>query len=304
MKQQTAKTKSGDALNNSELRARSRSEPYFKWLARRILRVRLAWASLAVLFVVILMAIFAPVITSEGTTTVYLERVLQGPSLEHPMGTDNLGRDVLTRIIYGARVSLSAGLVSTGIGLTIGTFLGVIAGYFVGRTDTVIMRLMDALLAFPSLVLALAITAMLGPSLTNAMVAIGIVTVPVFSRLARAQVLAIKHVDYIEAAHAIGMGNVRILYRHIGPNMMTPIIIQATLSIAFAILTEASLSFLGLGVQPPTPSWGFMLNVGREYVDQAPWLAIFPGLVIFLVVMAFNLLGDAIRDAFDPRLRL
>jgi peptide/nickel transport system permease protein len=220
------------------------------------------------------------------------------------MGTDDLGRDVLSRIIYGARASLIAGVVATGIALLIGTALGIVSGYALGPTDTVISRVMDALLAFPGLILALAITAALGPSLVNAMIAIGIVGVPRFARLARAQVLSVRGNEYVEAVRALGASNTRILLRHIAPNILTPVIIQTSLSVAFAILTEASLSFLGLGVQPPTPSWGFMLNQGRDYIAQAPWLAVFPGIAIFLVVMAFNLLGDAIRDALDPRLRL
>jgi peptide/nickel transport system permease protein len=211
---------------------------------------------------------------------------------------------VLSRIIFGTRASLSAGVVATGIGLAVGATLGLLSGFFLGPIDTVIMRVMDALLAFPGLILALAITAALGPSLINAMIAIGVVSVPRFARLARGQVLTLNDADYVTAARAVGARNMRILFRHIGPNMLTPIIIQVSLSVAFAILTEASLSFLGLGVQPPTPSWGFMLNQGRDYISQAPWLAIFPGITIFLVVMAFNLLGDAVRDALDPRLRL
>jgi peptide/nickel transport system permease protein len=249
-------------------------------------------------------AVFAAVLAPDNPTKSVLTQVLQAPSLSHPMGTDDLGRDVLSRIIYGARASLIAGVVATGIALAIGTVLGVISGYFLGVTDMIIFRVMDALLAFPGLILALAITAALGPSLVNAMIAIGIVGIPRFARLARAQVLAIRKTEYIEAVRALGASSARILARHIAPNILTPIIIQTSLSVAFAILTEASLSFLGLGVQPPTPSWGFMLNQGRDYIGQAPWLAIFPGVAIFLVVMAFNLLGDAIRDALDPRLRL
>jgi peptide/nickel transport system permease protein len=254
--------------------------------------------------IAILLALFAGLIAPDSPTKANLENALLSPSLAHPMGTDDLGRDVLSRIIFGTRASLSAGVVATGIGLAVGATLGLLSGFFLGPIDTVIMRVMDALLAFPGLILALAITAALGPSLINAMIAIGVVSVPRFARLARGQVLTLNDADYVIAARAVGARNMRILFRHIGPNMLTPIIIQVSLSVAFAILTEASLSFLGLGVQPPTPSWGFMLNQGRDYISQAPWLAIFPGITIFLVVMAFNLLGDAVRDALDPRLRL
>ena len=283
---------------------RSAPEPYWHWVTRRALHVRLARVSLAIVVIAALMAILAGVIVPYNPTQAVLGAVLEAPSVAHPMGTDDLGRDVLSRVIAGARASLAAGVVATGIGLTVGSVLGLVSGYFLGLVDTVIMRVMDAMLAFPGLVLALAITAALGPSLINAMIAIGVVSVPHFARLARGQVLLLRRTDYVEAARALGVSDRRIMARHVAPNMLTPIIVQASLSIAFAILTEASLSFLGLGVQPPTPSWGFMLNQGRDYLGQAPWLAVFPGIAIFLVVMAFNLLGDAIRDALDPRLRL
>ncbi|HEY8291486.1 MAG TPA: ABC transporter permease [Thermomicrobiales bacterium] len=283
---------------------RSVPEPYWRWFIKRVLRVRLAGVSLAIIVLAVGMALFAGLLAPDNPTKSDLTQVLQVPSLAHPMGTDDLGRDVLSRIIYGARASLVAGVIATGIALTIGASLGIISGYTLGIVDTVISRIMDALLAFPGLILALAITAALGPSLVNAMIAIGIVGIPRFARLARAQVFTVRGVEYIEAVRALGASNARILTRHIAPNILTPIIIQTSLSVAFAILTEASLSFLGLGVQPPTPSWGFMLNQGRDYIAQGPWLAIFPGIALFLVVMAFNLLGDAIRDALDPRLRL
>lgn len=283
---------------------RSAPQAYWRWVLGRIWRVRLAPVSLTIVLIAIFMAIFAGVIAPDSPTHAELGDVLLSPSRHHLMGTDDLGRDVLSRIIYGTRASLSAGVVATGIGLAIGATLGLLSGFFLGPIDTILMRVMDALLAFPGLILALAITAALGPSLINAMIAIGVVSVPRFARLARGQVLTLNDADYVTAARSVGARNMRILFRHIGPNMLTPIIIQISLSVAFAILTEASLSFLGLGVQPPTPSWGFMLNQGRDYISQAPWLAIFPGVTIFLVVMAFNLLGDAVRDALDPRLRL
>lgn len=275
-----------------------------QWVFRRVLRVRLAPLSLAIVVVAVLLAFLSPLLAPYDPTRADLNAVLHPPDVAHLMGTDDLGRDLLSRIIFGSRASLSAGVVSTGIALVIGTALGLLSGYFVGMLDLAVMRVMDALLAFPGLILALAITAALGPSLVNAMVAIGIVGIPHFARLARGQVLTLRDLDYVISARSIGAGDRQILVSHIVPNMLTPIVVQTSLSVAFAILTEASLSFLGLGVQPPTPSWGFMLNQGRDYIGQAPWLAIFPGVSIFLVVMAFNLLGDAIRDALDPRLRI
>lgn len=275
-----------------------------QWVFRRVLRVRLAPLSLAIVVVAVLLAFLSPLLAPYDPTRADLNAVLHPPDVAHLMGTDDLGRDLLSRIIFGSRASLAAGVVSTGIALVIGTVLGVLSGYFVGLLDLTVMRVMDALLAFPGLILALAITAALGPSLVNAMVAIGIVGIPHFARLARGQVLTLRDLDYVISARSIGAGDRQILVSHIVPNMLTPIVVQTSLSVAFAILTEASLSFLGLGVQPPTPSWGFMLNQGRDYIGQAPWLAIFPGVSIFLVVMAFNLLGDAIRDALDPRLRI
>ena len=275
-----------------------------RWVFRRVLRVRLAPLSLGIVVAAVLLAFLSPLLAPYDPTRADLNAVLHPPDIAHLMGTDDLGRDLLSRIIFGSRASLSAGVVSTGIALLVGTALGVVSGYFVGLLDLAVMRVMDALLAFPGLILALAITAALGPSLVNAMVAIGIVGIPHFARLARGQVLTLRDLDYVISARSVGAGDRQILVSHIVPNMLTPIVIQASLSVAFAILTEASLSFLGLGVQPPTPSWGFMLNQGRDYIGQAPWLAVFPGVSIFLVVMAFNLLGDAIRDALDPRLRI
>jgi peptide/nickel transport system permease protein len=301
---ETALPEQPESLLRTDSRLRGTPRTYWRWVIGRILRVRLARLSLSIVLLAIFMAIFAGVIAPYSATKAELSNVLLAPTLAHPMGTDDLGRDVLSRIILGTRASLSAGVVATGIGLAIGTTIGLFSGFFLGAVDTVIMRVMDALFAFPGLILALAITAALGPSLINAMIAIGVVSVPRFSRLARGQVLTLNDADFVTAARSVGARNMRILFRHIGPNMLTPIIIQVSLSVAFAILTEASLSFLGLGVQPPTPSWGFMLNQGRDYVGQAPWLAVFPGITIFLVVMAFNLLGDAVRDALDPRLRI
>jgi peptide/nickel transport system permease protein len=229
--------------------------------------------------------------------------VLSPPSWRHPFGTDDIGRDILSRVVYGSRVSLQAGLFTVAVALSVGLPLGLLAGFFGGRIDDLIMRGIEVILSFPTLVLALGITVVLGPKLIHALFAIGIVFVPHFARLMRAQVLSIKENDFVAAARALGASDQRVMRRHILPNCLAPILVQSSFSIAFAILTEAALSFLGLGTQPPTPSWGIMLAMGRGYLEQAPWLGAFPGLAIFLTVLGFNLLGDGIRDALDPRLK-
>jgi peptide/nickel transport system permease protein len=219
------------------------------------------------------------------------------------LGTDELGRDTLTRVMFGAQASLEVGILAVGISLVLGSLLGLVAGYVRGPTDATLMRIMDGLLALPTLVLALAITAMLGPSLNNAMLAIGITGVPVFARLVRGQVLAVREQDFVQAARSLGAGHLRMIRRHILPNVSSPIVVQASLAMPTAILAEAGLSFLGLGVQPPTPSWGGMLNTAKGYLQQDAWLAVAPGVAIFVTVLGFNFLGDALRDALDPRLR-
>lgn len=251
----------------------------------------------------IVSAIFAPLIAPYDPVEQDILSLLQGPSLNHLLGTDELGRDTLSRVIYGSRVSLMVGVIAVSISLIIGSALGLIAGYGRGLIDTVIMQIMDALLAFPTLALALAITAMLGPSLNNTMIAIGITGIPAFARLVRGQVLSLRDLDYVQAAQASGGSNYRIVMQHILPNTMAPIIVQASITIPAAILAEAGLSFLGLGIQPPTPSWGAMLNTARGYIQMSPWLSIVPGVAIFITVLAFNFLGDALRDILDPRLR-
>ena len=268
---------------------------------RRLVRRRGAMVGLAVVVFFIVLALFAPFVAPYDPLQTSWSAIRKAPSAAHLFGTDEIGRDVLARVIWGARASLSAGLVSVCISLSFGVPIGLIAGYVGGLTDGLISRLTDAMLACPFLILAIALAAFLGPSLTNAMIAIGISATPVFIRLTRAQVLAVKVEDYVEAARAVGNSHLRIALRHILPNVLPPLIVQATLATAAAIIAEASLSFLGLGQQPPAPSWGSMLNTAKNYVENAPWMAVWPGLSIFLLVLSFNLLGDGLRDALDPR---
>jgi peptide/nickel transport system permease protein len=268
---------------------------------RRLFRRRGAMVGLAVVVFFVALAIFAPWIAPFDPLATSWSAVRKAPSAAHWFGTDEIGRDVLSRVIWGARASLLAGLVSVGISLAIGVPVGLLAGYVGGWIDMLVSRITDAMLACPFLVLAIALAAFLGPSLTNAMIAIGIAATPVFVRLSRAQVLAVKVEDYIEAARAVGNSDWRIALRHVFPNIVAPVIVQATLAIAAAVIAEASLSFLGLGQQPPAPSWGSMLNTAKNYVENAPWMAVWPGASIFLMVLSFNLLGDGLRDALDPR---
>ncbi len=279
----------------------SESESASRKAVKRFTRNRLAVAGLVLIALLTLMAVFAPLIAPYDPIKQDYGALTQAPSLAHLFGTDNLGRDVLTRTIYGARVSLSAGVIAVGLATLAGLVLGLLAGFFGGWLDELIMRVVDAMLAFPFLVLAITLAAVLGPNLQNAMLAIAVVSAPVFARLARGQVLSERERDYVQAAHALGSSDARIVIRHLLPNIAGPIIIQASLSVAGAILAESSLSFLGLGVQPPTPSWGEMLNTARGYLRDAPWTAIAPGSLIFVSVLAFNLLGDGLRDALDPR---
>lgn len=251
----------------------------------------------------ILMAIFANQIAPQGINDQNIGIRLQPPSVKHWLGTDDFGRDILSRIMFGARLSLRVGFFAVIGSIIVGTFLGVIAGYFGKFIDTIISRVFDILLAFPSILLSIAIVTILGPSLNNALVAIAIVNVPVFGRLVRSRVLTVKEEEYIMAARSIGMGNTRIIMKHILPNSFAPIIVQGTLNIATAILDAAGLGFLGMGAQPPQPEWGTMLSESRQYITDAPWTVIFPGLAIILVVIGFNLMGDGLRDALDPRMK-
>ena len=249
-------------------------------------------------------AAFAPIIAPFDPIKVNVIDSLQSPNATHWLGTDDLGRDVFSRVLWGSRISLSVGLISVSIGLLVGTSLGLAAGYLGGKFDLIIMRGIDALLAFPALILAIAITSALGPQIQNAMIAIGIVAIPAYARLTRGQVLAVRAREFIVAARTIGCSPLRIVMRHIFPNVMNALIVQATLSTAFAILAEAALSFLGLGPQPPFPSWGQDINYSQRYLPNLKWwMSAGPGLAIFTAVFAFNFLGDALRDALDPRLR-
>lgn len=270
---------------------------------RRLYRRRAALVGLVFVVLFVLMAVFAPWVAPFDPLATNWSAIRQAPSAAHWFGTDELGRDVLSRVIWGTRASLSAGVVSVTISLLLGVPIGLAAGYRGGLVDNLISRLTDAFLACPFLILAIALAAFLGPSLTNAMIAIGVSTTPVFVRLTRAQVLNVKMEDYIEAARAVGNSPLRIAWRHVMPNVLAPLIVQATLAIASAVIAEASLSFLGLGQQPPAPSWGSMLNTAKDYISNAPWMGIWPGAAIFLLVLSFNLLGDGLRDALDPRQR-
>ena len=260
-------------------------------------------AIVGLVFVLIMavLALLAPIIAPEPENAQNWVNRLKPPSPQHPFGTDDFGRSVLSRVLYGGRVSLLSGLFPVLIGLSVGTLLGLLAGYVGGRTDSLFMRLMDILLAFPSIFLALAIVGIFGPSLFNAVLAIGVVSIPTYARLTRAEVLKLKNTEFVESALALGASRGRIIFRHLFPNALSPLIVQATLGMGGAILATAGLSFLGLGVQPPTSDWGEMLASGRRYLPEAWWLAVFPGLFIAISILGINLLGDGLRDALDPR---
>src|SRR5215831_4995994 len=275
-----------------------------RWkVLRRAARTRLASFGAAVILLAVLLALAAPLVAPYDPLAQNLGKALSPPGREHLLGTDNVGRDVLSRVIWGTRVSLLAGLVSVALAVLAGSLLGVLAGYCGGRVDGVVMRLMDAVLSFPPLVLALALGAVLGAGLTGVLLALGVVYTPAFARLMRGQVLSITARDYVDAARALGASSWRVAARHVVPNAINPIIVQASLSVAFAILAEASLSFLGLGIQPPQASWGSMINAGRGYLQQAPWIVFGPGAALFITVVGLNFVGDAVRDALDPRTR-
>lgn len=269
----------------------------------RFLRHRSGMIGAVIVLILILTAIFGTTLAPYAPNEMSFGDAFAPPGLEHPMGADDFGRDTLSRIMYGARVSLTVGVISVGLAATVGTLLGMIAGYGTRILDEIIMRIMDVMFAFPTILLALAIMAILGKGVVNAMIAIGIVYIPIFARIARGAVLGIKNEEFVTAARSMGAGDAHILARHIFPNILAPIIVETSLSLSFAILAEAALSFFGLGTQPPDPSWGRMLSEGRGFFRQSFWLGIFPGLAIMISVMGFNFLGDGLRDVLDPRLR-
>jgi len=266
-------------------------------------RSPLTVAGLVLILLLALIAMFAPLIAPADPLKQVLSTRLKPPSAEHWLGTDQLGRDVLSRMIYGARISLLIGTVVVGLAATIGTAIGLIAGYAGGWLDEGLMRLTDVFFAFPALILAMAISGALGPSLTNAMIAIAILSWPVYARLVRAQVLSLREREYVEAARSLGASSPSIVWQHILPNTLAPLLVQASFDMGSAILSAAGLSFIGFGAQPPTAEWGVMISDGRNYIVTQPWLSLFPGLAILLTVAAFNLIGDGLRDALDPRLR-
>jgi peptide/nickel transport system permease protein len=275
-----------------------------RWeILRQAARTRLGPLGVLVLLLAVTVALLAPVISPYDPLKQDLGHTLARPDRAHLMGTDNVGRDVLSRMIWGTRVSLLAGFGSVALAMVAGGILGLLAGYTGGHTDGFLMRLMDAVLSFPPLVLALALGAVLGAGLGGVVIALGVVYTPTFARLMRGQVLTITTREYVEAARALGAPGWRVAWHHVLPNAAAPIVIQASLSVAFAILAEASLSFLGLGVQPPGASWGSMINAGRGYLQQAPWIVFWPGTALFVTVVGLNFVGDAVRDALDPRLR-
>ena len=284
--------------------ASSRSVRERRWrILRRAARARLAPFGAAVMLLAITVALLAPVVAPYDPLKQNLNHTLARPDRIHLLGTDNVGRDVLSRVIFGTRVSLAAGFGSVVIAVLAGGLLGLLAGYAGGRVDGLVMRTMDAVLSFPPLVLALALGAVLGAGLTGVVIALAVVYTPTFARLMRGQVLTITAREYVDAARALGAPGWRIAWTHVLPNATAPIVVQASLSVAFAILAEASLSFLGLGIQPPAASWGSMINAGRGYLQQAPWIVFGPGAALFITVVGLNFVGDAVRDALDPRLR-
>jgi peptide/nickel transport system permease protein len=294
--QATAATASGQSG------AKRKSGPW-REVWRRLKFNKAAMIGLLVMIVLILTAVFAEVIAPYGFDDQNLQERFLTPSAKHFMGTDNFGRDIFSRIVYGARVSLMVGIIAVGIALVAGGTLGAIAGFYGGKLDNIIMRIMDVLLAIPSILLAISIVAALGPELRNVMIAVGVSSIPSYARIVRASVLSLRDQEFIEAARAVGANDTRIIIKHIIPNSLAPVIVQSTIGVAGAILSAAGLGFIGLGIQPPQPEWGAMLNAGRQFIRDYPHMTAFPGLAIMITIFALNLLGDGLRDALDPRLK-
>jgi len=293
----------GNSIDNQNAPVQTKKRSQWAMVWRRLKKNKLAMAGLFLIVGLIFVAIFADFIAPFGYDEQVLANRLQSPSRQHIMGTDHLGRDIFSRIVYGSRVSLQVGLICITISTITGGLLGAIAGYYGGRLDNFIMRLMDILLAIPGILLAIAIVAMLGPGITNVMIAVGIGSIPADARVIRASVLSVRDQEFIEAAKAVGTNDFRIIMKHIIPNAIAPIIVQSTLGVAGAILAAAGLSFIGLGIQPPSPEWGAMLSEGRQFLRDHPHVTTFPGLAIMTTIFSLNLLGDGLRDALDPRLK-
>ena len=290
------------ATYGAKLEREKRRSPWWEvW--RRLKRNKAAVVGMSVVLLLVAVAIFAPLLAPYDPNQTNMKVRLKGPSAEHPLGTDNFGRDMLSRIIYGSRISLYVGFVAVGIGAIFGGIIGAVGGYYGGRLDNFIMRCMDVVLAIPQIILAIAIVGALGTSLLNLMIAVGISQLPRYARVVRASALTVRGQEFVEAAKAVGAGDARIILENILPNCMAPIIVQSTLGVAQAILAAATLSFLGLGIQPPTAEWGSMLSAGRQFLRNAPYLTLFPGLAISVVVLALNIFGDGLRDSLDPKLR-
>ncbi len=287
-----------------QAQVKQRALPGNESVLRLIWQEPLGRAGLLGVTLIVILAVLAPLISPYDVAKMHPKAKLAAPSFDYLFGTDHFGRDVFSRIIHGARVSLVVGIVSVSISAGFGYIFGMVAGYFEGKTEAVILMVMDIIFAFPSILLALFIVSALGTSIVNTMIAIGIVNIPVFTRTVRASVKSVKSMDYIKNARSVGLKPAVILFKHITPNVLAPFTVQATLALSGAVLTEASMSFLGLGIQPPNPSWGSMLSDARKYMEIAPWLVIFPALFIILTILSFNVLGDALRDVLDPKLKL
>lgn len=280
-----------------------KSKGFWQTTLTRLVSHPLGLFGAVIVAVLVFVALFGPAIAPYDPNAIDFSNRFSSPTLEHPFGTDDFGRDIFSRVLYGARVSLLVGVIAVSIAATFGTLLGLLAGYTNRFVDEVIMRAIDVLFAFPAILLAIAVLAILGKGVENAMIAIGLVYTPIFARIARSAVLSVRNEEFVKAARSLGTNDFNIVRWHILPNSMAPLIVETSLSLAFAILAEAALSFFGLGTQPPDPSWGRMLKEGQDYFRQSPWMAIFPGLAIMLSVMGFNFLGDGLRDALDPKMK-